>query len=271
LVAGVGRSGTSIASRSASLLGLRLPKKSDLVPGNDANPGGYWESSSLAIFNDDLLARWGGSWWHAPSSVASAMLESVADLREGAMLAFLETFGEDDGWVWKDPRLTILLPFWLGVLAEQPILFPYRDPQSVAHSIMRRDGLSYAQGLAIWEIHSRLALHAMRGHRVLFASYGRLRNDPVGWESELYEFCRESGLVVNNSDPFPIDLIATPHSSSEGSTSPQQQALFELIQTCDGIHDTFALADVPPETEGLSAELESVNNPAWSQLNGTRC
>jgi hypothetical protein len=268
LVAGVGRSGTSIASRSASLLGLRLPKKSDLVPGNYANPGGYWESSSLTRFNDDLLARWGGSWWHAPSSVTGAMLDSVADLKEGATLAFLETFGEDDGWVWKDPRLTILLPFWLGVLGEQSILFPYRDPQSVAHSIMTRDNLSYAQGLAIWEVHARLALGAMHGHRVLFASYGRLRSDPIGWESELQAFCRESGLLVGSSGPFPVDWIATPQSSSEGSTSPQQKALFELIETCDGVHDSFALADVPPETEGLHAELESVNAPAWSQLNG---
>jgi hypothetical protein len=250
------------------LLGLRLPKKSDLVPGNYANPGGYWESSSLTRFNDNLLAQWGASWWRPPYSVTGDMLDSVADLKEGATLAFLETFGDDDGWVWKDPRLTILLPFWLGVLGEQPILFPYRDPQSVAHSIMTRDGLSYAQGLAIWEVHTRLALEAMQGHRVLFASYGRLRSDPAGWESELQAFCRESGLHVRSSGPLPADWIATPHSSSEGSTSPQQHALYELIRTCDGVHDPLSFADVPPETEGLHAELESVNAPAWSQRNG---
>jgi hypothetical protein len=249
------------------LLGLRPPKESDLEPGNHANPGGYWESRSLTSFNDKLLARWGGSWWRAPSSVTNAMLASVSDLKVEATLAFLEAFGEDDGWVWKDPRLTILLPFWLSVLGEQSILFPYRNPQSVAHSVAARDGLSYTQGLAIWEAHTRLALRAMQGHRVLFASYGSLRNDPFRWESALHAFCEGSGLPVKDPCPVPPGWIATPHSSSEGATSLQQEALSEFVLACDGAHDSFSFGVVPSETEGLRAELESVSAPAWSQPN----
>ncbi|HEX4433942.1 MAG TPA: hypothetical protein VH012_03875 [Acidimicrobiales bacterium] len=237
-----------------------------MLPGNDANPDGYWESASLTGFNDAVLARWGGSWWRAPASVTNALLASVSDRKEEAAAAFLETFGADDGWVWKDPRLTVLLPFWLSVLGEQPILFPYRDPQSVAHSIAARDGVSYTQGLAIWEVHTRLALRAMEGQRVLFASYGSLRNDPAGWGSALHAFCQGSGLPVHDSGPVPPDWIATPRSSGEGSTSPQQDALFEFLQACDGPHDSLSLGALPPETDGLRAELASVRPPAWSRL-----
>lgn len=155
IIAGVGRSGTSTAAALAELAGLRPPHGADMMSGNEWNPDGHWESTSLVNFNDRLLATAGQNWWTpCPAERnASDNLASIVSCTNRAVQIFQHAFGERGGWLWKDPRLTVLLPFWDRVLGIQPLLIPYRDPLEVAASIARRDRLSLDVCLAIWERH----------------------------------------------------------------------------------------------------------------------
>src|SRR5207253_5890314 len=150
-----------------------------------------------AQFNARLLSRWSASWWQPPVSVTGPMVDEFADLFEDASARFAAAFGSEGDWVWKDPRLTVLLPVWERVLGKQAVLLPYRLPQAVAHSIAWRDDLTYEQGLAIWERHTRLALTCLAGRRVAVTDYAQLQADPAQWQAQLLSFCRAAGLSVS--------------------------------------------------------------------------
>jgi hypothetical protein len=259
LVAGVHRSGTSIAARLAASLGLRLPPSDDLVRANAGNPDGYWESRSLAELNDRVLLRWGHSWRYPPGAVAPAMLVEAADVVPTAAAQFEACFGTADGWVWKDPRLAVLLPFWDGVIGSgHPVLFPHREPQGVARSIARRDGVTYAQGLAVWERCTRLALSGMAGHRVFVTDYARLLADPVGWRGELAGFCRATGVPLPGSAEPVADLVHAPASSPEGWLSPEQASLHALVRELTGVHEPLGPVALGAESPWVEDALQSL-------------
>ena len=62
LILGMHRSGTSAITGLVSLLGPELGDRDDLTPADEANQKGYWESASLAGFQESLLEKLGGGW-----------------------------------------------------------------------------------------------------------------------------------------------------------------------------------------------------------------
>lgn len=258
LVAGVGRSGTSIATNLAMRLGLRGPLPDDVMAPNEANPTGYWESNSLAIFNDELLSRLDATWWTPPDEFSDADLEVLAPLEEPARRAFAAAFGPGDGWVWKDPRLTVLLPFWSRVFGDQPVLLPTRAPQAVARSISARDGIPYEAALTVWERHTRCLLTNLTGRRVLVARYDSLLQQPEVWAKEVYEFVSSSGLPVS---PVEGELqLMSPRQQDEGPLPPRIRKLYDVVQDLTGLHESFPALDLPPSgtVEALPFQLSKV-------------
>src|SRR5256714_7974765 len=112
LVLGMHRSGTSATARLVSLLGLPIGKEDDLKPRSEANPTGYWESNSLTAFNDRLLRFLGGSWAAPPTLPLGweSALRLAGHRRLGGTL--FRCVHDREGWVWKDPRTSVTLPFW---------------------------------------------------------------------------------------------------------------------------------------------------------------
>jgi hypothetical protein len=112
LVAGSGRSGTSLLSGILQRLGFHVPQPE--VPADDTNPRGFAESQWVVDFHVDLLARariqtsdarpsaWG--------TAAEISFESVVERRLRMWLK--KQFGEADHIVIKDPRVSWFLPLW---------------------------------------------------------------------------------------------------------------------------------------------------------------
>lgn len=264
LVVGVGRSGTSAATQLVASVGLRAPDGVDLMGGDQWNPSGYWESHSLVRFNDALLARWGATWWTPPAVVDPAMLRVLDDQVEPARAAFGSAFPDETAWVWKDPRLTVLLPFWERALGAMPTVLPYRQPHQVAASIIARDGLTAEQALAIWERHTRLLLEAVAGRPVLVTSFDLLVADPERWRDAVAGFCDSTGLPVVPPALPAADLVRP--SGPNAGTAPltvEQAALYSLVRSLDGSHAAFPRVEPPPESDGCAALLASVRLPAW--------
>jgi len=266
-VVGVGRSGTSIATRLASTLGLRLPRSPDLLPGNASNPDGHWESASLAELNDRLLARIDSTWWTPPAVVSPELVAKLAPLGNDAARAFEDVFGTSDGWLWKDPRLTVTLPFWADLIDAGRVLYPHRRPQAVAKSIAARDGLSYLQGLAIWERHTRLSLTACSNRSVAISSFELLSNDPERWTRNLAEFAEQVDLPVLLPQEKYGTLVRRVAEPVSGWLSPQQQVLSTLLHDLGGNHKKFRLpTPLPDESPWVAETLARLPLPGWFHI-----
>lgn len=264
IIAGVGRSGTSTAAALAELAGLRPPHGADMMSGNEWNPDGHWESTSPVNFNDRLLATAGQNWWTpCPAERnTSDNLASIVSCTNRAVQIFQHAFGERGGWLWKDPRLTVLLPFWDRVLGIQPLLIPYRDPLEVAASIARRDRLSLDVCLAIWERHSRHMLTTAAGHPALFADYALLTEQSDIWFGKLVEFCAKSGLNVAESEldsTTRVRRIARP--SVDAVLTRNQADLAEVIAGLDGLHSEFQTPPLPAESPGNQRLINTLPKP----------
>jgi O-antigen biosynthesis protein len=156
LVLGMHRSGTSSVAGSLIRLGGAAPF--NLLPPQEDNPSGFWESSVLVALNDEILAAGGSHWrdWRAfdPTRIDAA---TAVALRARAKAALSGEFGEASLAIIKDPRMCRLLPFWSAVFHEaewsvRPVLL-LRSPLEVALSLNRRDGIALSRGCLIWLRH----------------------------------------------------------------------------------------------------------------------
>ncbi|WP_155924963.1 hypothetical protein [Mycolicibacterium sp. CBMA 234] len=239
-----------------------------MITGNEWNPDGYWESASLVDFNNRLLAAAGQDWW-TPCPVdrnTSESLSSIPSCTNRAEQIFRQAFGTEGGWLWKDPRLTVLLPFWDQVLGPQPLLLPYRDALGVAASISRRDRLSMDVCLAIWERHSRHMLTTAADHPALFADYAELTERPDTWFGKLTDFCANAGLDVKDSRfEAAARVRRIERASVDGVLTPNQADLAKVIASLDGLHSSFetpALPEESPNTQSLINTLPKLNSIA---------
>ena len=151
---GMHRSGTSFITRLLNLCGVDLGSPDKLVPPMPSNPTGFWEPRPLVRFHDRLLEELGGTWDHPPPLFPG--WHSAPDLdrfRRRANEVLSTVFGEvDESAVigWKDPRCSLLLPFWRTVLRIDAEVLMVRDPSEVASSVQARDGLDPEHTAALW-------------------------------------------------------------------------------------------------------------------------
>ncbi|MED5249008.1 MAG: hypothetical protein VYB82_01125, partial [Pseudomonadota bacterium] len=155
VVSGMHRSGTSFLSRIISRLGAFFP--GPLIKSDAFNPAGYLENISITSIHDQLLVDLGRTWsgrnghqplpeqWRShPSTIsASRKVKTLLD----------DYLSEDHSCIAiKDPRISLLLPFWHDVCrkidADVVFVFALRHPAAVAESLVRRD--QFTVGMNIW-------------------------------------------------------------------------------------------------------------------------
>lgn len=177
-VTGMHRSGTSFVARVIQLLGVSLGDPDRLfTPGPD-NAAGYFESRFVTELNDELLAHLKGAWdqppvldpgWERDGSL-DPFRTRAADILDDAFGSLTPT---PDIIGWKDPRLSLLLPFWRTVTPITTTLVVVRDPAEVAASLLRRNGIEAPQAALLWLRYLFSATsgdpsHLMLRHRDLF-------------------------------------------------------------------------------------------------------
>lgn len=156
LVLGMHRSGTSALARIISFLGASLPRH--LVPANETNPRGHWESARLVALHEQLLASLDTTWddWRAPPL---RWRDNDTASRFGGKIqqAIDEEFGNAPLIVLKDPRMCRTLPYWMSVLEKTGIrsapIIIVRNPLEVAESLRERDGISFEKAMLLWLRH----------------------------------------------------------------------------------------------------------------------
>lgn len=171
------RTGSSALTRVLNLLGCDAAKT--LMSADGHNESGYWESNVLRVFNDQLLASGGSDWrdWQAfnPGWYQTPRLEEY--LNRGRDLLNAE-YGASPFFVFKDPRVTRIMPFWCQLLAsvgvQAHVIMTLRHPAEVFASLAKRDGMTSAEGALIWLRNVLEAEHDSRGMPRGVVSYDQL-------------------------------------------------------------------------------------------------
>src|SRR5918999_5989809 len=150
LVAGSGRSGTSLFTGILQRLGYAVPQPE--VPADDTNPRGFGESQWVVDFHTKLLRRAGvqvsdarpAAW--AQTAQAGLDAGAEAELREW-LAGQLDAVGH---LVVKDPRVSWFLPLWrrcAGDLGASPrFVTMLRHPAAVIDSKQRWYGGGEREG-----------------------------------------------------------------------------------------------------------------------------
>ena len=155
-VTGMHRSGTSLAARALELLGVSLGSPEGLLPPGSDNPAGYFENKAIQELDDELLAHLGGAWDQPPVLDPGWELDPGLDpFRERAGVVLERDFGTDadrsEGPIgFKDPRVSLLLPFWRTVTPVVATVVLVRDPREVAASLAARNELGPPEAAVLW-------------------------------------------------------------------------------------------------------------------------
>jgi len=183
-----------MTTRLLNLCGLHLGSPERLLGARPDNPAGFWENVDFVTLADRILTSRGAGWDLPPAeSVDPDQLLAYVP----QALRCLETVeaGATDLWGWKDPRSSLLLPFWAAQLDRPRVVVCLRDPVEVAASLSRRNGFSPAFGLDLWRRYGeRLEADLTRlGIEHIVTHYDALMTHPrrelrrltvwLGWEA----------------------------------------------------------------------------------------
>ncbi len=180
IILGMHRSGTSLAAEIAYRWGAYADTSLFIEP-NDGNPRGYWEPRPLMKLNDDLLAAVHSSWKVPPTEEGRKHLARLAKrgslrLRAHRLLATMNP--NQTVWLWKDPRLCILLPFWKEIWGNVVYLVPIREPMAIASSLCARRDFCMPSALLLWQKYmSTLISDEDMSSKAFFFSYDELLHD----------------------------------------------------------------------------------------------
>lgn len=150
-VTGMHRSGSSLAARVLNLIGVDLGNESRLLSGLADNPTGHWEHLELVRLSERVLARFGGSWDDPPLLPPGFEdAQQVWDIRQSAAEVVGRELRSTPVTGWKDPRTSVLLPFWYAVAPITHTVLVVRDPRYVAGSLLTRNRFDSERSAYLW-------------------------------------------------------------------------------------------------------------------------
>ena len=209
IVSGMHRSGTSFLSQIIARLGVFFP--GPLIGPNDSNANGHLENSLVTTIHDQLLVDLGRTWsgrnghqplpdgWQTRPATTSAY-QQVKSLLENYLSEGHPYIGI------KDPRISLLLPFWREICEDLEIdktfLFALRHPKEVAQSLVRRDqftvGMNAWRSQLLWRRYNAAILETLGEIQPLFLDHVTWQTSP---ELQLDRLSSHLGLHANCPEP----------------------------------------------------------------------
>ncbi len=183
LVLGMHRSGTSALAGSLRTLGVHLGERL-MEPRPGENQSGYFEDLEIYEAHKRLLDELGFSWDDPRPLSLDAFPEGVLNSHRADMTRLLrERFADRTLWAVKDPRLSLLVPWWQEILSEINLtpgfVIVYRHPAEVALSLASRNAFSVEKSASLWLNHNLAAEASTRGRPRVFVSFDELLGHPV--------------------------------------------------------------------------------------------
>jgi hypothetical protein len=246
VVLGMHRSGTSLLS-GLLVNGLGYNVGGPLIGSAFDNEKGFFELLDAVLQNDEFM-NVQGVWWSA-NMMKYDYKKALADKNKGLVkfehgevaLAFLND-ERNAPWLQKDPRMCITLKTWLPLLNSEPaVLWTYRHPMEVAHSLMNReDQFTLDHGLRLWIVYNMLGLQNSAGLCRVYSSNDAIMASPLDEVSRLaQELTKKCGVPLppNELTKEEVDKFVDPslQHNSKGKYG-QDLPVIETRGTCQ-IHE----------------------------------
>jgi hypothetical protein len=262
LVLGVHRSGTSTVARLLECLGA-TPSK-NLLGSHATNPKGFFEDRDILRFHIRELMPALDMEWHdtAPPDWTRIGTRQRSDLLERAKGILMNNLSPANPLsVVKEPRITLLLPFWLEAFGmagfQVKAVCVVRDPLSVARSLTARSGFSIAKGSAIYTSNWLSALSNLKGVEATFLAYDSLFSDA---RIVLLGLSEELGIPVPPDFDVRLkvflDEFLDPGLRHSVSTAHALDADPELIPASLAIHRSLMQAKGDTFFHGLPEDID---------------
>ncbi|HKH47424.1 MAG TPA: sulfotransferase [Thermoanaerobaculia bacterium] len=245
IVLGVDRSGTSLMGDLIHRWGAYGGDPDELTRGNSANPRGYFENREMQRF---LVEHLGRDFW-APG-YTERLREKARDpqVREIALGLLRGMDAKADVWFWKEPLLSVMLPFWQEVWEEPVYLITVRNPYECAVSFQQfslsaaaRERVNViAANLLRWQYFMLSILeNTERSRSRKLILYESLVQSPAEQCRELCRFLDEHCGAAGHPDRLERMIAAVDGSlhrnrcevpfSEVPEATPEQKRLFELL------------------------------------------
>lgn len=277
VVVGMHRSGTSAVAGALGALGFNSVAVEDRMSPHDSNPE-HWESLSIAVHNDAILAHFGGTWDAPPELPEGWENKRGLPSSRAASGLLAAAYPQPGPSVWKDPRVCLLLPYWREVLqAPMAAVLVWRTPLAVARSLRRRDGMPLPYGVALWERYNRSAIANLAGTDTYVLDYDAMVEDVASslsgltsWLSSIGTFDgmrpwdRERALSVVTAD-LRHESVGTTNDDDDRIVLDEHRRLVEQLTDLAGGHRTLPqlLGDESPWTEAM---LYARRTSIWLEL-----
>lgn len=216
IILGCGRSGTSMLAGLFRNAGYFMGEK--LIPADESNPRGYYQSERVVFVNERLLEAVDHS--DQRKVVRRVVGESTVPAATRWLLALEPDVDIDstpelrrrmrdilsrEPYCFKDPRFSYTLEAWRPELRDPRFICVVRHPQEVAQSVLRHGerrgyreslGLDRERVLRVWRCCYRYILerHVRDEERWMFVHYDQLLEG-----SRIEELARFTGAEVDES------------------------------------------------------------------------
>ena len=177
LICGMHRSGTSLTGKFFEQLGYDFGSQEKLVKANSFNQDGYWERRDVVELNNKILSVYGSSWDFPirgnPEIIRTIASKNMYQFADSArkIVSELQT-----PFAIKDPRMSLLLPFWKEIIPNAQIIIVVRNPLEVANSLSQRQKHSINFGLHLWRSYYQCILSYTDASERFFLFNDRLLN-----------------------------------------------------------------------------------------------
>jgi len=155
-IIGMHRSGTSAITRLVSKLGYDPGQ--NLMSSNEYNKNGYYEDLDVYNLNNRILGDLNLN-WDTIEDEGFRRIEILNNFilnkyKKRAIQILENKLENSNNVVVKDPRFSVLLPFWNDITTRTNIdikvLITVRNPLDVAMSLKKRNGIKIDEGLKLW-------------------------------------------------------------------------------------------------------------------------
>lgn len=193
MVLGMHRSGTSLLTAQMAACGADPGPEQELTGPNQHNPKGFWENNSFREINEQLL-RDQNCEWDCPLGFDSDRIRPQLKTQLALQCArLLNTFGESDCRIFKDPRSCLTLRFWKSILPGVLPILVVRNPVEIALSLFRRNRMPLPIGVALWECYMLAAVRQSIEERPVICRHHDLIYQPVSTVQYLIDQINERG------------------------------------------------------------------------------
>ncbi len=252
-ILGMHRSGSSFVSGCIKGLGVYIGGDDELIAGDRFNESGYNENKELSYLGEELLISLGGNHIRPPHLESGWEKSSALDPFRARAKTLIDTkFSGQMIWGWKDPRNSLLLPFWRQIVQPTHYIIVLRNPLEVAESLLRRNGVGIRHGTELWLLHAVSALANTTACKRKIIFFEDARESLAGLEEELRMF-----LYGDDEGIQPI-------------FGARPQYIESLVHHLHGEEKVFANEDVHPFTKHIyRAFREEAKSANGSKTDGT--